>query len=68
MEKQCPHCGAALPGEAAFCPHCAQSVNRRNQAKVPTPVPWRKALRFGLPVLVILGLLLGWCHPAQNLR
>lgn len=59
MEKQCPHCGAALPGEAAFCPHCAQSVNRRAQAKVPTPVPWRKALRFGLPVLVILGLLLG---------
>ena len=59
MEKRCPHCGAALPGEAAFCPHCAQSVNRRNQAKVPTPVPWRKALRFGLPVLVILGLLLG---------
>ena len=59
MEKNCPHCGAPLPQEAAFCPHCAQSVNRRNQAKVPTPVPWRKALRFGLPVLVILGLLLG---------
>ena len=59
MEKNCPYCGSVLPGEAAFCPHCAQSVNRRAQAKVPTPVPWRKALRFGLPVLVILGLLLG---------
>ena len=45
MEKRCPHCGAALPGEAAFCPHCAQSVNRRAQAKVPVPFPWRKALR-----------------------
>ena len=60
MEKNCPHCGAPLPQEAAFCPHCAQSVNRRNQAKVPVPFPWRKALRVGLPLLVVIGLLLGW--------
>lgn len=60
MEKNCPYCGSVLPGEAAFCPHCAQSVNRRAQAKVPVPFPWRKALRVGLPLLVVIGLLLGW--------
>ena len=60
MEKQCPHCGAALPREAAFCPHCARSVNQRLQAKVPTPVPWRKGMRIALPLLVVAGLLLGW--------
>ena len=60
MEKQCPHCGAALPKEAAFCPHCAQSVNKRTQARAPVPFPWRKVLLRGLPPLVVLGLLLGW--------
>lgn len=29
MEKTCPHCGAVLPGEADFCPHCARSVKKR---------------------------------------
>lgn len=60
MEKQCPHCGAALPGPAAFCPHCAQSVNRRTRVKVPAPVPWRRVLRAVLPLLAVAGLLLGW--------
>ena len=60
MEKNCPHCGAPLPQEAAFCPHCARSVNHRERTRVPKFFPWRKALRFGLPALVILGLLLGW--------
>lgn len=60
MEKNCPHCGAALPEEAAFCPRCAQSVNKRTQARAPMPFPWRKVLRVAVPLLVVLGLLLGW--------
>ena len=24
MEHKCPHCGAVLPEESSFCPHCAQ--------------------------------------------
>ena len=34
-QKVCPHCGAALPEEAAFCPYCAQTVNRRSHLKAP---------------------------------
>ena len=60
MEKQCPHCGAALPKEAAFCPHCAQSVNKRTQARAPVPFPWRKVLLRGRPPPGVLRLLLGW--------
>ena len=60
MEKKCPHCGAILPQEAAFCPHCARSVNQRVKSQPPKTVPWRRALRVGLPLLVIFALLLGW--------
>lgn len=35
MEKKCPYCGKMLPEEVSFCPHCAKSVNQRDQSKVP---------------------------------
>lgn len=60
MEKNCPHCGAVLPEEAAFCPRCAQSVNCRTRVRVPRPFPWRRVLRVAAPLLVILALALGW--------
>lgn len=59
MEQKCPHCGAVLPREASFCPHCARSVNKRTQARAPIPFPWRRALRIALPLLMVLALLLG---------
>lgn len=54
MEKTCPHCGAALPAEASFCPYCAKSVNRRSKPKYPLHIPV-KFLRAAL--LLILALL-----------
>ena len=56
-QKVCPHCGAALPEEAAFCPYCAQTVNRRSHLKAPAE-GWRRALRRALMVLMPL-LLVG---------
>ena len=52
-QKNCPHCGASLPGQAAFCPHCAQSVRARKTVVPPVRL-WRKALR---PVLILVVLL-----------
>ena len=49
MEHKCPHCGASLPEEAVFCPHCARDVHPRKTPK--TPVPWRKKLLLILLVL-----------------
>lgn len=57
MEQKCPHCGADLPEEASFCPHCATTVHRRKAAKVPVPM-LRKALTV-LLVLVIVSAVAG---------
>ena len=40
MRKKCIHCGAELPEEAAFCPHCAQSPIEKVEIKPPRR--WRK--------------------------
>ena len=50
MEHKCPHCGADLPENAAFCPHCAQDVHPRKGAGTPSPL--RKKLLLGLIALV----------------
>ena len=52
MERKCPHCGADLPEEASFCPHCARTVHRRKAAKAP--VPMLKRALLGLLALVLL--------------
>ena len=56
-QKNCPHCGAAMPEEAAFCPHCAKSVNRRNIIRPPRYIPGR-VLRGAMAVLAVLALVL----------
>lgn len=33
--KNCPCCGARLPEEISFCPHCAKSVNNRKEIHPP---------------------------------
>ena len=33
--KRCPHCGARLLNEAAFCPHCAKSIHKRTVVEPP---------------------------------
>jgi len=56
MNKTCPHCGAPLPEEAAFCPVCAKSVNQRTE---PTP-PRRTArhLVWGCVAVVLIAAVL----------
>ncbi len=62
--KRCLHCGAQLPNEAAFCPHCAKSIHKRTEVKPPRHMPgW--ALRSALIAVCILAVALavalaGW--------
>ena len=51
MEHKCPHCGAPLPEDAAFCPHCAKDIHPRKQAKTANPL--LKKLLVGLLILVV---------------
>ena len=56
--KPCPHCGAALPEGAAFCPHCAKSVNERTEPVPPRPLP-RKLLHRVVAVALVAAVALG---------
>ena len=52
--KACPSCGASLPGNASFCPHCAQDIHTRRSVQVPVR-RWLRPLRWAV---VLAGLLL----------
>ena len=58
MEHLCPHCGAPLPEDASFCPHCAQSIRTRKLAQVPAHL-WRKGLKIAALVIVLLAAAAG---------
>lgn len=52
MAHKCPHCGAPLPENASFCPHCARDIHPRKQAKNATPL--LKKLLLGLLAVAVL--------------
>lgn len=52
MRKQCRNCGAALPEDASFCPHCAQSQIERSEVKPPRL--WRKKTLYGFLGMLLL--------------
>lgn len=60
MEKQCPYCGAPLPREASFCPHCAKSINQRTVPAPPRRVPAKllRAAALSAAVLCLASALL----------
>ena len=52
--KACPSCGASLPGNASFCPHCARDIHTRRSVQLPVR-RWLRPLRRAV---VLAGLLL----------
>lgn len=59
-QKSCPHCGAPLPEQAAFCPYCVQSVRDRKTVAPPSHL-WRKLLRTALVLFVAAAATAGLC-------
>lgn len=55
MEHNCPHCGAPLPENVSFCPHCAQSVRDHRAADIPSHL-WRKRLKWALALALVLAI------------
>lgn len=53
-KKTCPHCGAELPGEASFCPHCARSVRQRKAVSPPRQLSGRVLYSTALIALAVL--------------
>ena len=58
MEHTCPNCGAPLPQNASFCPHCARSVRDHQAVSIPSHL-WRKGLKRVLILLVVLAVAVG---------
>lgn len=52
MRKKCTYCGADLPGDASFCPHCAKSLIEKTEAAPPRL--WRKKAVRGLICALVL--------------
>ena len=52
MHKQCRNCGAQLPEEASFCPHCAQSQTEKEE--VTPPRLWRKKTIIAVFCVLVL--------------
>ena len=65
---KCPCCGTELPGEASFCPHCAQSVNRRFRAGRLRAFPRRMLLLLPAALAVALVLLAGFAAQPKVLN
>lgn len=57
-KQTCPHCGAELPPQASFCPHCAQSLISPKKVQVPFRF-WKKILYFGGAAAAIAAVALG---------
>lgn len=65
MSKQCGNCGAELPEDASFCPHCTQSQIEKQNVKPPRL--WRKkALIAALCVLVLAAAALALFLPHRS--
>ncbi|MDI9242977.1 zinc-ribbon domain-containing protein [Fusibacillus kribbianus] len=59
MSKTCKNCGAQLPDEASFCPHC--TGNQTEKTVVKPPRLWRKkAVTAALCLVLIAGLILAF--------
>lgn len=57
MNKKCFYCGAELPEDASFCPHCAHS--QIEKTRVTPPRLWRKKALMAVSggVLLVLAVL-----------
>ena len=58
--RPCPSCGAPLPREASFCPHCMEPLRPRREAEFPIR-RWVKPLRRVLFLLALAALAAAAC-------
>lgn len=64
MSKKCIHCGAELPEDASFCPHCAQSQIEKAEAKPPRL--WRKKALIAVSCVLIVAVVILACSYANR--
>ena len=66
MSKNCIHCGAALPDEAAFCHTCAQSQLEKQLSMPPKPRSRRPLIAAAILAAAVLVLSIAYFIPRQT--
>ncbi len=66
MHKQCRNCGAELPEDASFCPHCTQSQIERSEVKPPRL--WRKKAFLAVSCVLIAAMVILACTYANRAK
>ena len=68
--KRCIQCGAVLPEDAAFCPHCTATQVARQVQAVPRRRSWRRIVLLAAGALAALAVggwaLWGWEKPSTQ--
>ena len=59
MKNLCRRCGAELPENASFCPHCETPLGEKRPVRPPHPWRWKAGICAGM-LLVGLGIFLTW--------
>lgn len=59
MSKKCTVCGAKLPDEASFCPHCTHS--QQEKKIMQSPRPWRKKVLISVFCMLIAAIVILSC-------
>ena len=59
MKNLCRRCGAELPENASFCPHCETPLGEKRPVRPPHPWRWKAVICAGI-LLVGLGIFLTW--------
>lgn len=57
MKNLCRRCGAELPENASFCPHCETPLGEKRPSARPIPGGWKAVICAGI-LLVGLGIFL----------
>ena len=67
MEKKiCPHCGAALPAAASFCPRCTATLTARTAMTMPRTGKRRLYLPAACLAAALAAALAVWLWPAAE--
>lgn len=66
MSKKCPNCGASIPEDASFCPHCTTNLIEKQTINPPKPRRKTAFIVAAVTVILVVAIILAAAITAQN--